>query len=144
MEQEPEKQAMVSSNGSHTGGEPKETIGSRDRSQPLPIGRLVIVGACMTLTSIINGWSVIMTTIMLDLLAEGLNLGENNLQWTVNAFLLSLVSHSAASFAPTVVGIVVTLHPFGHQGCFALVAGRASDIAGGKAIYTIGTIWVAL
>ncbi|GHJ85116.1 hypothetical protein NliqN6_1518 [Naganishia liquefaciens] len=87
--------------------------------RPLSSARLLIVGAGMTLTSIINGWSVMMTPIMLELLADGLDLKEHDLQWTLNSFLLPL-------------------------GCFALVAGRASDIAGGKAMYTIGTIWVAV
>lgn len=62
-------------------------------STPLSLNRLLIVGACMTLTSIINGYSVTMTAILLDLLAEDLQLAENNLQWTFNSFLLPMVSH---------------------------------------------------
>lgn len=75
--------------------ESDETVESRENAQPLSLGRLVVVGACMTLTSIINGWSVIMTPIMLELLADGLHLAENNLQWTLNSLLLPLVSNLA-------------------------------------------------
>jgi hypothetical protein len=60
--------------------------------RPLSSARLLIVGAGMTLTSIINGWSVMMTPIMLELLADGLDLKEHDLQWTLNSFLLPLVS----------------------------------------------------
>jgi hypothetical protein len=89
MKQEPVKEIITSND------ELDETVAFQDHNQPLSSGRLVIVGACMTLTSIITGWSVIMTPIMLDLLAEGLNLAENNLQWTLNSFLLPLVSRRA-------------------------------------------------
>jgi hypothetical protein len=94
MKQEPVKEIITSND------ELDETVAFQDHNQPLSSGRLVIVGACMTLTSIITGWSVIMTPIMLDLLAEGLNLAENNLQWTLNSFLLPLVSRRARALWP--------------------------------------------
>lgn len=76
MDQELEKKTITFNEESKCSG-PVERVAFQDHNQPLSSGRLVIVGACMTLTSIINGWSVIMTPIMLDLLAEGLDLAEN-------------------------------------------------------------------
>lgn len=76
------------------GAEP--TTVANETQEPLPFGALLIVGICMFFTSLLNGFSVIASAILLELLAEDLKLAENNFQWTFNSFLLPLVSESDA------------------------------------------------
>ncbi|KAJ9117459.1 hypothetical protein QFC22_004309 [Naganishia vaughanmartiniae] len=89
------------------------------KQEPLPSGALLIVGICMTTSNVVVGYSIILTAILLDLLAKDLKLAESDYQWTFNSYLLPL-------------------------GCLSLVSGRASDIAGGKAVFIVGTMWQGL
>lgn len=78
------------------GDEP--TVVASEAHQPLSFGALLIVGVCMVWTNIINGFAVILSAVLLDLLADDLKLAENNFQWTFNSFLLPLVSLSQIAF----------------------------------------------
>ena len=78
------------------GDEP--TVVASEAHQPLSFGALLILGVCMVWTNIINGFAVILSAVLLDLLADDLKLAENNFQWTFNSFLLPLVSLSQIAF----------------------------------------------
>ncbi|KAJ9098212.1 hypothetical protein QFC21_004541 [Naganishia friedmannii] len=80
----------------------------------LSFGALLIVEVCMVWTNVINGFAVILNAVLLELLAEDLKLTGEQLTLLAAAWLL------------------------------ALVAGRASDIAGGKAVFIVGTVWQGL
>ncbi|KAJ9126373.1 hypothetical protein QFC24_002110 [Naganishia onofrii] len=81
----------------------------------LSLTRLVLLGACVHLANFSVGFSFNAIAITLDDAAKELEIIDRDLQWYFNSFFLAL-------------------------GCSLLVTGRAADIYGRKAVFSLGII----
>lgn len=58
----------------------------------LPTIKLVLLGVCVTLGNVALGYSANAVAVALDPLAEGLDIADKDLQWTINSYLIAYVS----------------------------------------------------
>jgi hypothetical protein len=57
-----------------------------------PTTTVMLLTACLTLSNIVSSFANTGVAVMLDELAEDLDVAENNLQWIINSFQLPMVS----------------------------------------------------
>lgn len=54
--------------------------------------RILLLGICITLSSVINGVNYTTTNVTLDGIAQSLKVKDGDLQWVANSYLLAFVS----------------------------------------------------
>jgi hypothetical protein len=64
--------------------------------QALSTTKILLLGVCVILGNVINGFNATAVNVTLDGVAESLKVKDGDLQWVANSYLLAFVS-----FAPT-------------------------------------------